>query len=352
MRVWKAACVLFWALVFSLAADAQIGGPVLGGGSFITGAGTIPSGKPILPPDGNATAPPYAFSAAPGTGLFRASNGQPTFVAGSSIEQAGVDQNGGWTILNGGFLTWRAGTQAGSADDLFLTRDAANTLRQSNGTNAQKWILAFTRTDASNFEWLEFGFNGSTGTIAHNNAGTGAARSISINGAALQFRTGGGGIAGGTARWDIAAGGTLTASTDNSWDIGAAGATRPRTGYYGTSVVAPRYDTTNLLISGAAPTISSGFGTSPSISANNGTAAFRVNVGTGGAATTGVVGLPTATTGWNCTCTDITTASTTVFLCKQTASSTTTATIGNFNTAGAAAAWVASDIVAMSCFAL
>jgi hypothetical protein len=100
-----------------------------------------------------------------------------------------------------------------------------------------------------------------------------------------------------------------------------------------------------------APTISSGFGSSPSIVAHNGTMAFEVNVGTGGSATSGVIGLPTATTGWNCYVTDITTASSTVFLTKQTASSTTSCTVGNFNTAGAAAAWVASDRLRVSAFA-
>jgi hypothetical protein len=109
---------------------------------------------------------------------------------------------------------------------------------------------------------------------------------------------------------------------------------------------------TNLATSNTAPTISSGFGTTPSISANNGTFAFRVNVGTGGTATSGVVGLPAATTGWNCKATDITTNSSTVYQTKQTASSTTTATFGNFNTAGAAAAWAASDILAVECAGL
>ena len=107
----------------------------------------------------------------------------------------------------------------------------------------------------------------------------------------------------------------------------------------------------NSLLSRTAPTISSGFGTSPSVTANNGTAAFRINVGTGGTATSGVIGLPTAANGWNCYATDITTNSASVFLTKQTASTTTTATLGNFNTSAAATAWTASDILAVSCFA-
>jgi hypothetical protein len=107
----------------------------------------------------------------------------------------------------------------------------------------------------------------------------------------------------------------------------------------------------HVLLSSTAPTIASGFGTNPSISNNNGTASFTVNVGTGGSAATGVITLPTATTGWNCFCNDISTYSSTVFQCRQTASAQTTATIGEFTTAAASHAWASGDTVAVSCFA-
>lgn len=107
-----------------------------------------------------------------------------------------------------------------------------------------------------------------------------------------------------------------------------------------------------IVAGNATPTISSGFGTSPSVTAGVNTMAFRVNVGTGGVATTGVIALGiTATTGWNCFCSDITTTTATVDVCKQTASSTTTATIGNFTSGGIAGAWVASDILLVNCTA-
>lgn len=99
-----------------------------------------------------------------------------------------------------------------------------------------------------------------------------------------------------------------------------------------------------------APTVTSA-GTSPSIPDNNGTCAFTVNVGTGGTATTVVLGLPTAPNGWSCTASDITTQSTSVFLQKQTASTVNSATIINYNTAGAATAFTASDKLRMSCHA-
>lgn len=109
--------------------------------------------------------------------------------------------------------------------------------------------------------------------------------------------------------------------------------------------------TPNMLISSTAPTISSGFGTSPSITANNGPVAFRVNVGTGGTAGTGVIGLPTAATGWNCFCNDMTNTVVATFLCKMITSTTTTATLITITPASVLGAWVASDILAVSCFA-
>ena len=95
------------------------------------------------------------------------------------------------------------------------------------------------------------------------------------------------------------------------------------------------------LFSPTAPTISSGFGTSPSIVSSNGSITFRINVGTGGVATSGVVGLPTAPSGWNCIVQDMTNNTAT----RQTASTTTTATFT------AAAAWAASDILVAQCIA-
>jgi hypothetical protein len=103
-------------------------------------------------------------------------------------------------------------------------------------------------------------------------------------------------------------------------------------------------------IAGTAPTISSGFGTSPSVTVNNGTSAFRINVGTGGTATNGVVGLPTAANGWNCFASDITTPATGHTI-KQTATSTTSVTLTNYDNAGVAAAWAAGDIIIVNCMA-
>lgn len=85
----------------------------------------------------------------------------------------------------------------------------------------------------------------------------------------------------------------------------------------------------------AAPTISSGFGGSPSIVAGSTAFAFRVNVGSGGVATSGVIGMPTAVNGWQAIVQDMT----------NNVATRVTATTTNTITITAAAAWTANDIL-------
>lgn len=103
-----------------------------------------------------------------------------------------------------------------------------------------------------------------------------------------------------------------------------------------------------------APTISAGFGTSPSVTAHNGPTAFRVDIGGGGTATSGTIGLPAADNGWNCDVTNITATAANAGDARtvQTSSTTTTAVIENQAVvSGVALVWTASDILAVSCFA-
>jgi len=101
----------------------------------------------------------------------------------------------------------------------------------------------------------------------------------------------------------------------------------------------------------AAPTISSGFGTSPSVANQNGNAAFVINVGTGGTATNGVIGMPTTINGWVAACVDITAAAGhTGLQTVQTASATNSITIESQNSAGTATAWATGSLVRIVAF--
>lgn len=93
---------------------------------------------------------------------------------------------------------------------------------------------------------------------------------------------------------------------------------------------------------GNVPTINSAFGTSPSVVAGSTDTAFSVNVGTGGAATSGVVGFAnTWPSAPRCIAQDTTTVGAGV---QKVTTSTTLATITT------ATAWTASDIVNVICF--
>ena len=104
------------------------------------------------------------------------------------------------------------------------------------------------------------------------------------------------------------------------------------------------------LLNSTAPTIASGFGTSPSIPNSNGTAAFTVNVGTGGAASSGVITMPAASHGWACfVAPNGTPQAAGVTYSAPTSASSITLT--NYTlTTGATLAWTASFVLQVSCF--
>lgn len=123
-----------------------------------------------------------------------------------------------------------------------------------------------------------------------------------------------------------------------------------------TTVTTPASGTTNWLnienairASTTAPTVSSGFGTSPTIPAGTTSAGFQVNVGTGGAASSGVIAFATAApNGWACHAVDGTNAATANTVATPT--STTTMTLTNYSrTTGALTAWAASDVLTVAC---
>lgn len=135
----------------------------------------------------------------------------------------------GNTVLgSGSSFGWAAGAgiNVTSVADTMLVRDgAANTLALRNGVNPQTFNLYNTYTDASNYERLQIYWNGNTARIQTAAAGTGATR-------ALTFGTGG------ASQWNLTTAGNWVAATDNSVDIGASGATRPRDIYVADDVVA------------------------------------------------------------------------------------------------------------------
>lgn len=103
-------------------------------------------------------------------------------------------------------------------------------------------------------------------------------------------------------------------------------------------------------MSGIAPTVTSGFGTvQGTIGTVNGTVRFDVNTNVGITGATGVVGLAAATTDWMCKAQSKNNAATLQVI--QTGYATNSATFAPYTLAGVSSAWIAADVIAISCVA-
>lgn len=151
----------------------------------------------------------------------------------------------------------------------------------------------------------------------------------------------------------------VTTTNSNQLDIGevilGTGLGTPSTstvsvpGNFGFGAVASQV----ILMSHTVPTIAGAGcgGSAASITAANGTAAFKIGVGST-PTTACTVTMPAATTGWNCSASDITTQSTSVSLQRQTgAESTTSVTITNFSDVTVPTNFVANDVLKVLCLA-
>jgi len=185
----------------------------------------------VLVSGGVAAAP--AWSAAPLlTSLQIADAGQPNQVitaaaAGvmsfqtSGGERMRLDSSGHIFLPSSGQIAWTTGAPSGTVDTL-LVRDAASVLALRSGTSAQSFYLYNTFTDASNYRRLKISTAGGNVDITPDWAGTGTAWNMRLGNT-----------------WTIAgATGHLTTTADNTNDIGAAGASRPRNLFLGGSVTA------------------------------------------------------------------------------------------------------------------
>ncbi len=149
-----------------------------------------------------------------------------------------VDSYSAFRVLNnGGFLS------VGSGVDLYLYRDAANTWAQRNGTNAQNFNIYNTYTSGSVYERGVLGWAANFLELSTETLGTGTLRSIRIKAGGASnviFATAG------ADRFYVSPTGNFLAIADNTYDIGASGATRPRNVF-----VANRVEASGDLIAGA-----------------------------------------------------------------------------------------------------
>lgn len=174
--------------------------------AFTGGAVTTP----ITGANGTAAAPTYSFTGDPDNGMFLSAANSLGFAV------AGVDQ---------------------------LTL-SANVTELHNGATAQAFRIYNTYTDASNNAGVRLTHSAGTAFLETFKTGSGTAEDLTIGTASaandLFFRTNG------TNRWRIGGSdGNIYPVADNTYDIGFnATSTRPRSGFFGTSITSPVYRTT------------------------------------------------------------------------------------------------------------
>jgi hypothetical protein len=135
---------------------------------------------------GSAVGPWWAgrFSASTGAGLGFDGGGNMTLLAANNYQAYWLDglQQRGWA--NSSFA-WASTVNTGgnlydTTADLFITRDAAQTLAQRNAGNAQTFRIYNTFTDASNYERGKLEWASNVLRIGTEKAGTGSARALEL----------------------------------------------------------------------------------------------------------------------------------------------------------------------------
>lgn len=118
---------------------------------------------------------------------------------------------------------------------------ATNNIELRNSTNAQSILINRTYTSSTSYERLFVGADHAAsgitgfGVFAEAGSGGGTARGLwigTVGSASLSF------VTNNSSKWNINSSGHFLTNTDNTYDIGASGATRPRNYYGGGTVIA------------------------------------------------------------------------------------------------------------------
>lgn len=179
---------------------------------------------PLLLGDGTGAIPNYATRSDPTTGWFGgttlgagftgwSSAGTPRFLLGPSEVRLGSGISVNWSSNADPTL---------AVADLKLVRDAAAVLALKNGTTPQTLRVYGTTTGPL---YAALAHDGTQGTLTTNTGDLWIAPA-----GALNLYTAG------SLRWQVTSAGHLIAGADNSYDLGASGATRPRSVYIAVSL--------------------------------------------------------------------------------------------------------------------
>jgi len=214
------------------------------------------SGGQLLLPDGTNVAPILARTLQTGTGIyFDGSNALRLAAAGTAV--ARIDNSGNLVLIGpgSGAGLYFADTNGALTNAPILARIANNILEVQGGTGANPQTLRIcSQTDGTNKEYAVITkVNNGQVRIGSAAGGTGVARQISV-GFGNTNESSWSSVADFDGNGVTVRGSALLFNPDNSADIGASGATRPRHVYVGTDIVFPT-GTQTLPYNGTIPTV-------------------------------------------------------------------------------------------------
>ena len=179
-QTWNAGGVTFngWKLAITDTASAAASRPlnILGGASattellYLTVAGRLYAGAPAYA----VGSPHYSSVGNTDTGFSITATGVYYSINGASV--AAIIDASGPEFLFGSTTAfgWGSGAADATTADVKIVRDAANTLAQRNGANAQTFNGYYSFTDASNYQRFALKTGATTVEFAAETAGTGA----------------------------------------------------------------------------------------------------------------------------------------------------------------------------------
>jgi len=169
--------------------------PVSFTGSWFTGgSGTTTKPQLLIEPTGTTSANWSLNGTGFGVNAASGFTGNLLDLQRNGSRMLGVDYNGYFstvaslsTVSSASWMNSPGGYYFGNSFDLLIIRDAANTLAQRNGTNAQTFRLYNTYTNASNYERGFLKWNSNVFEIGTEGAGTGSEQPVRITAATLKL---------------------------------------------------------------------------------------------------------------------------------------------------------------------
>lgn len=332
----------------------QLTGSATGGPTILSNAGTDTNIGMYFATKGSGA---YQFTTGTGAyqqfGIVNTSNAVNYFQA-----SGGATGNSPYIAPVGSDADIIAQIYSKGAGSINLTTASTGSIRLLTNNGTEQFRVTHT-ANAVNFPQLTGGATGNSPTLSVSGSDTNIGLNLQSKGnASVYLKTNNGSqisfVASPSGLSDVNYLNAISSGTGNAVKLSAQGSDTDRSieiqpAGAGTVNIDGGLKYVSLHASNTAPTIS-GFGTSPSVTANNGTSAFSINVGSGGTASTGTITFPTAANHWVCQFVEASNAPTLVT--AQTGGTSTTVAVTNYSrTTGLATAWSANDILYAMCSA-